>query len=86
MAGCFGNNSYDRYLEGELDRYLSQYDEEDKQCECCLSKDVEVIDEEEYEVVKIEGEKHYLDDLHTDDNDYHICPECELPFDVSDLD
>lgn len=31
MAGCFGNSDYDRYLEREVDEYLSRYDEEDQQ-------------------------------------------------------
>lgn len=34
MAGCFGNNSYDRYLERQLDDYLNQYDDDMEFCSC----------------------------------------------------
>jgi hypothetical protein len=29
MAGCYGNDSFDRYWESQLDKYLDEYDDED---------------------------------------------------------
>ena len=26
MAGCYGNDSFDRYWESQLDKYLDEYD------------------------------------------------------------
>lgn len=28
MAGCYGNDSFDRYWESQLDKYLDQYDDD----------------------------------------------------------
>lgn len=30
MAGCFGSDPYDRYLEAELHKYLCSLDEDDE--------------------------------------------------------
>ena len=36
MAGCYGNSSFDKHFERELDKYLDQYDEsEEGECEYC---------------------------------------------------
>jgi hypothetical protein len=29
MAGCYGNDSFDRYWESQLDKYLDEYDDDD---------------------------------------------------------
>lgn len=29
MAGCYGNDSFDRYWESQLDKYLNEYDDDD---------------------------------------------------------
>ena len=28
MSGCYGNDSFDRYWESQLDKYLDQYDDD----------------------------------------------------------
>jgi hypothetical protein len=28
MAGCYGNDSFDRYWESQLDKYIDQYDDD----------------------------------------------------------
>lgn len=33
MAGCYGNNSFDRYWESQLDKYLDEYDDYDQEKE-----------------------------------------------------
>ena len=35
MAGCFGNHPVDRWMESQLDAYLSKYDDEQVECESC---------------------------------------------------
>ena len=30
MAGCYGNDPYDRYWESQLDKYLDQDDDQDE--------------------------------------------------------
>jgi hypothetical protein len=31
MSGCYGNDSFDRYWESQLDNYLEDYDEDDQE-------------------------------------------------------
>jgi hypothetical protein len=31
MAGCYGNDSFDRYWESQLDKYLDEYDDDEDQ-------------------------------------------------------
>lgn len=28
MSGCYGNDSFDRYWESQLDKYLDEYDDD----------------------------------------------------------
>ncbi len=30
MSGCYGNDSFDRYWESQLDKYLDEYDQEEE--------------------------------------------------------
>ena len=30
MAGCYGNDPFDRYWEAQLDKYLEQFDDDDE--------------------------------------------------------
>jgi hypothetical protein len=30
MAGCYGNDPFDRYWESQLDKYLDEYDDDDQ--------------------------------------------------------
>ena len=47
MAGCFGNHPYDRYLEGQLNQHLAQYDTH----EFAISGTITHLDENKLPVV-----------------------------------
>ncbi len=33
MSGCYGNDSFDKYWESQLDKYLDEYDNDDQEDE-----------------------------------------------------
>lgn len=35
MAGCYGNDPFDRYWEGQLNKHLEEQDEEREECWFC---------------------------------------------------